>query len=478
MSKSGDKIDYSLRIQKSIERKIFGDIIRTLNYFGSVDSYRYIGFGSFYFKDFLMFYEDFNIHNGISIEIDSDGYVNKRDFIECIQRLYLEVLDRDAPKIADDIVGTLKLNAQQFTSQDICSILRLNSKMISEFFIEKISEYERDLFPNNRLKGNSEKYYKCLSDINDSISWILQSNLYEKVKESVFDKVTIDERAEVLSTAKIEELVVEPSKYIVVDKNILQREVQKILTNRFVFNKPYGFIELTFGELSKAIDSIDWSEEQKNIIWIDYDEFIDGTQLLGLEKCILNSSRGDLILFSTSMGSNADDRFDSLNELKNTTNRIVGKVLKKECDDRFIYRPIRKMVSNTIKAALAKKNAARPNGVPAYNITNVLECTYSDGMPMYTYGIIVHYRKDKETNRQFPVNYLKDKKWFPKEDECYKIYVPALTHKEINAINQLLPTTNLEVLYEKFPFINKSIIKKYVEIWNYYPHFFEVGPFV
>ena len=82
MSNSGKRIDYSLRLQKNIERKIFGDIVRSLSYFGPVDDYRYIGFGSYYYQDFMMFHKDFNIHKGVSIEIVSDSYVNRREVID------------------------------------------------------------------------------------------------------------------------------------------------------------------------------------------------------------------------------------------------------------------------------------------------------------------------------------------------------------------------------------------------------------
>lgn len=130
------------------------------------------------------------------------------------------------------------------------------------------------------------------------------------------------------------------------------------------------------------------------------------------------------------------------------------------------------------KAAISKKNASRPKGTPVYKATAVLECTYSDGMPMYTYGIIIHYRKDNENDERFPANCLRDKIWFPKEDKCYRIFVPALTHKEINAINQMLPEKSVEEICDEFPFIPRNTIRKYVDIWNYYPNFLEVGNYV
>src|SRR5258708_2057356 len=44
--------------------------IRRLSEFAMVDSYRYIGFGSTYFSDFILFHKSLGIRNMISIERD------------------------------------------------------------------------------------------------------------------------------------------------------------------------------------------------------------------------------------------------------------------------------------------------------------------------------------------------------------------------------------------------------------------------
>lgn len=478
MSKSGDKIDYSLRIQKSIERKIFGDVIRTLYYFGPIEDYRYIGFGSFYFKDFLMFHEDFSIHKGVSIEIDSDAYLKKSKFIESIQVVFATIIDCELEKISLDLEKLIVSEGILCNEDDFDGILKINVQNIVAEFLKVIGAYENDLVPKMKLKGNEENWFREISGVHNQLSWILFGELFMRLKEALGEKIQIREDGSSIEKAQLGKMLLQPENYLVIEKTIVQRELQKHINNRFIFNKPYGFISLTFGELSSAIESIEWDDNQRNIIWLDYDEFIDETQLLGLEKCIMKSSRGDLILFSTSLGSNAEDRFESLKNLKNNTDRVVGNIRKADCDNKFIYMPIRKLVKNTVKAALSKKNARRAEGTPIYAISEVIECTYTDGMPMYTFGIIVHYRKDKGGDKQFPTDILKNNKWYPKEDACYSIYVPALTHKEMNAINSMLPNHNTEEIHEAFPFIPKASLKRYVEIWNYYPNFFEVGRFV
>jgi hypothetical protein len=71
MAGSGDKIDYNLRPAKQIERKMLCEAFRRLSFFQSVESYRYIGFGSFYFADFKLIHKSLGITDMMSFELES-----------------------------------------------------------------------------------------------------------------------------------------------------------------------------------------------------------------------------------------------------------------------------------------------------------------------------------------------------------------------------------------------------------------------
>lgn len=70
---SYEKINYALRPAKSIERKMMVDVLRRLAPFGNVSSYRYIGFGSTYFSDFVLVHKALGISNMVSIEQDVEN---------------------------------------------------------------------------------------------------------------------------------------------------------------------------------------------------------------------------------------------------------------------------------------------------------------------------------------------------------------------------------------------------------------------
>src|SRR3954447_22525223 len=70
---SYERINYGLRPAKTIERKMLADTFRRLTTFGSLSSYRYVGFGSTYFSDFIAFHRALNITNMISVEKDEEN---------------------------------------------------------------------------------------------------------------------------------------------------------------------------------------------------------------------------------------------------------------------------------------------------------------------------------------------------------------------------------------------------------------------
>lgn len=65
---SFEKIVYSLRPSKSIERKMLAEAFRRLSVFDRLSDYRYVGFGSTYFTDFSLFHKSLGITNMVSIE--------------------------------------------------------------------------------------------------------------------------------------------------------------------------------------------------------------------------------------------------------------------------------------------------------------------------------------------------------------------------------------------------------------------------
>lgn len=62
------RIDYSLRPAKHAERRMLCDVFRRLAHFQPVETYRYVGFGSVWFSDFVLFHRALGVRDMLSIE--------------------------------------------------------------------------------------------------------------------------------------------------------------------------------------------------------------------------------------------------------------------------------------------------------------------------------------------------------------------------------------------------------------------------
>lgn len=62
------KINYSLRPAKHAERRMLGDVFRRLSHFELLEDYVYVGFGSVWFTDFVLYHKILGIRDMISIE--------------------------------------------------------------------------------------------------------------------------------------------------------------------------------------------------------------------------------------------------------------------------------------------------------------------------------------------------------------------------------------------------------------------------
>lgn len=75
MPGSDQKINYQIRPSKSIERKMLCEIIKDIQIIHGNRDFRYIGMGAKYFSDFLLFHNEFNIKEMISIEAEEQHAV-------------------------------------------------------------------------------------------------------------------------------------------------------------------------------------------------------------------------------------------------------------------------------------------------------------------------------------------------------------------------------------------------------------------
>jgi len=67
---SYEKVNYLLRLRKQIERKMIIELLQRMTKRLQIDTYQYIGFGSVYFADFILFHKYLHIDKMVSLEKD------------------------------------------------------------------------------------------------------------------------------------------------------------------------------------------------------------------------------------------------------------------------------------------------------------------------------------------------------------------------------------------------------------------------
>lgn len=166
------KINYYLRQQKSIERRMFCHLFNSVNRIFDLHQYQYIGMGAKYFADFVLFHREFGFKKMISIEADKGGK-DKYEFnkpLHCIEMEYgfsSEVLPKlDWTHTNRSIIWLdYDSSLSKFMLEDIETIL---SKLISGsmFFITFNSEWPTPknsdkcaTVRENFFKDNLHEYY-------------------------------------------------------------------------------------------------------------------------------------------------------------------------------------------------------------------------------------------------------------------------------------------------------------------------------
>lgn len=109
MPGSSERIDYRLRPAKQIERKMLCEALWHLAPFADLKTYRYVGFGSYYFADFSMFHKQLGVSDMTSIE--GDRRIKKQRFLDnrpfnCIH-VEFGMSNRILPKLEWDDIRTV-----------------------------------------------------------------------------------------------------------------------------------------------------------------------------------------------------------------------------------------------------------------------------------------------------------------------------------------------------------------------------------
>ena len=72
MDRSYEKVNYLFRLKKQIERKLIIETLQSIDPTIGIKRYHYVGLGSIYFADFILFHKYLNIKKMTSIDDKSE----------------------------------------------------------------------------------------------------------------------------------------------------------------------------------------------------------------------------------------------------------------------------------------------------------------------------------------------------------------------------------------------------------------------
>lgn len=126
-SESYLRVQYELRPAKQVERRMIIDALRKLAMAGfEIEDYNYVGFGSIYFVDFILFHKFLGIDNMLSVEysteIEKRVHFNKPyDFIKIKMKPVGEVI----PTLSQDLKYILWLDYDMIIDSDLLEDVRV-----------------------------------------------------------------------------------------------------------------------------------------------------------------------------------------------------------------------------------------------------------------------------------------------------------------------------------------------------------------
>lgn len=222
---SYESINYRIRPAKSIERKMLCDTFRRLNEFALVESYRYVGFGSTFFSDFILFHKTLGIENMISIEKDE----SKKERFEfnvpfrCVDWM---------PGTSNEILPRLKWDFKSIVWLDYDNSLDIDMLIDVKYLIGSMTSGSMMILSCNAHYKNGERLTKMKEN--------LQEKMPQSLKEEDLEAWNVAKESRKIILSQIEETLLE--------RNALRPKGNKYKFQQlFNFNYSDGAKMLTFG---------------------------------------------------------------------------------------------------------------------------------------------------------------------------------------------------------------------------------------
>ena len=236
--------------------------------------------------------------------------------------------------------------------------------------------------------------------------------------------------------------------------------------DRFELNRPYGSIELMFGESTELLPELDW--QARTILWLDYEAMLNSDGLADIATFCRSCTQGSLLVVSVNAHAERGTDEQRLEALRNRVGagKVPHDVDPKRLAGWDLAELSRRIIAAEIENTLLERNGARPSNVHL-RYKQLFNFNYQDGARMMTTGGLVY-----DVGQESLVKYcgFEQLDFVRRGAEAYEIVVPNLTFREMRHIDAQLPGGPGQEVDAP---IESEDLEAYKAIYRYFPRFVE-----
>ena len=252
--------------------------------------------------------------------------------------------------------------------------------------------------------------------------------------------------------------------------SMISIEKDSVRRKRYDFNKPFHCINMKFGQARDILPNLNWAVP--SIVWMDETSCLTEDLLNVVCGVVREIVSGSLVILTVSEMSLCDkDGTPGRDGLLKHLGKFTPDIKDGDLGGLRLHSALFNVFCVTVQSTLARLNEGRET-LDHRSFVPVLSISYQDGKRMATYGGIVLSKKDESKwsmaeMRDLPF-YFDTGKQLP-----YEIEVPNLSVKEVQRLNESLPTGDL-ALCESETGLATQDIQAYKDIYRYYMNLSEV----
>lgn len=239
-----------------------------------------------------------------------------------------------------------------------------------------------------------------------------------------------------------------------IEKKAIQKE-------RYLFNKPYSFIKVLFGECQDKLEEA-FGNEKRRIVWLDFDSFFDIKSVLdSINEVISLSGSGEMLLFSFNVDRTMKD--EEINKFKQVLSGYLSIELKDvDFQKANLPKTFKNIIDIYIQKKLSDENLFRDDE-KKISYKQLIFTKYKDSIDMLSIGGVF---VSKEEECKFKDANFAELDFICDNTQMREIKIPILTTKEIQLIENEVVSFS-----DDLKNILKNEVDKYKKVYRYYPHY-------